>query len=93
MPSRPTSVILVVKNNVLVDTIDRFITQRIAGNGDRDQYYQVAINGLMMIVKVNFCGFLFYLFARSFLIIMYTIYNGEKIGYMIISFKKYIFSE
>lgn len=59
MPSRPTSVILVVKNNVLVDTIDRFITQRIAGNGDRDQYYQVAINGLMMIVKVNFCGFCF----------------------------------
>lgn len=59
MPSRPTSVILVVKNNVLVDTIDRFITQRIAGNGDRDQYYQVAVNGLMMIVVVIFVGFCF----------------------------------
>lgn len=50
---------LVVKNNVLVDTIDRFITQRIAGNGDRDQYYQVAVNGLMMIVVVILVGFCF----------------------------------
>lgn len=52
---------LVVKNNVLVDTIDRFITQRIAGNGDRDQYYQVhvAVNDLMMIVVVIFVGFCF----------------------------------
>lgn len=59
MPSRPTNIILVVKNNVLVDTIDRFITQRIAGIGDRDQYYQVAVNGLMMIVVVIFVGFCF----------------------------------
>lgn len=59
MPCRPTNIILVVKNNVWFDTIDRFITQRIAGNGDRDQYYQVEVNGLMMIVVVIFVGFCF----------------------------------
>lgn len=64
MPSRPTNIILVVKNSVLVDTIDRFITQRTAGIGDIDQYYQVAINAFMMIVVTNLWLFFFLLVCK-----------------------------